>query len=185
MPGAKKKKGGNKKRRGKNKQESNKRELIFADDGQTYAHIIRVLGNGRFESACTDGVKRMLHVRGAMRKRVWINKDDLVLVGIRDFQPYKGDIIHKYTAEEARALVRNNNVPEAFMKMRGNDGDDDDNDGDRYGVDILFEFADDNEDGVFDLETMTHVKSVDAQPTSRAFRPGDEDGDREVRLEDL
>ena len=102
MPKAKGK-GGKNRRRGKNDSED-KRELIFKEDGQEYAQVLRMLGNGRLEAQCIDGVKRLCHIRGKMRKKVWVNTSDIVLLGLRDFQDEKADVILKYTAEEARSL---------------------------------------------------------------------------------
>ncbi len=57
--------------RGKNENESTKRELIFKEDGQEYALVTKMLGNGWVEANCVDGTKRLAHIRGAFRKRVW------------------------------------------------------------------------------------------------------------------
>ena len=38
-----------------------------------YAQVLRMLGNGRLEAMCIDGVKRLCHIRGKMRKKVWVN----------------------------------------------------------------------------------------------------------------
>ena len=43
-------KGGKNRRRGKNENELDKRELIFKEDGQEYAQVVRMLGNGRLEA---------------------------------------------------------------------------------------------------------------------------------------
>ncbi len=32
-----------------------------------------MLGNGRLEAQCIDGTKRLCHIRGKMRKKVWVN----------------------------------------------------------------------------------------------------------------
>ena len=32
-----------------------------------------MLGNGRLEAMCIDGQKRLCHIRGKMRKKVWVN----------------------------------------------------------------------------------------------------------------
>ncbi len=34
-----------------------------------YAQVLRMLGNGRLEAHCMDGVKRLCHIRGKMRKK--------------------------------------------------------------------------------------------------------------------
>ncbi len=60
-----------------------------------YAQVLRMLGNGRLEAHCMDGVKRLCHIRGKMRKKVWVNAGDVVLVGLRDYQDEKADVILK------------------------------------------------------------------------------------------
>lgn len=35
-----------------------------------YAQVIKMLGNGRLEALCFDGVKRLCHIRGKLRKKV-------------------------------------------------------------------------------------------------------------------
>eukprot|EP00210_Caulerpa_lentillifera_P005568 g5325.t1 len=65
-------KGGKNRRRGKNENEV-KRELVFKEDGQEYGQVLRMLGNGRLEAHCFDGKKRLCHIRGKMRKKVWVN----------------------------------------------------------------------------------------------------------------
>jgi len=103
-------KGGKNRRRGKNQGEI-KRELITKGNGQEYAQVIRMLGNGRLEAYCFDGKKRLCHIRGKMRKRVWVNQGDIILVGLRDFQDGKADVVLKYNADEARALKKKGHLP--------------------------------------------------------------------------
>lgn len=62
--------GGKNRRRGKNENDDDKRELVFREDGQQYAQVIKMLGNGRLEAQCFDGEKRLAHIRGKMRKKV-------------------------------------------------------------------------------------------------------------------
>ncbi|MGH0187040.1 UNVERIFIED_CONTAM: hypothetical protein FKN15_023655 [Acipenser sinensis] len=104
-------KGGKNRRRGKNENESEKRELVFKEDGQEYAQVIKMLGNGRLEATCFDGVKRLCHIRGKLRK-----KDN------------KADVILKYNADEARSLKAYGELPE-HAKINETDtfgpGDDD------------------------------------------------------------
>jgi hypothetical protein len=65
-------KGGKNRRRGKNENDDDKRELVFREDGQEYAQVTKMLGNGRLEALCFDGEKRLAHIRGKMRKKVRI-----------------------------------------------------------------------------------------------------------------
>jgi len=106
-------KGGKNRRRGKNENEDMKRELVFKEDGQEYAQVIKMLGNGRLEASCFDGVKRLCHIRGKLRKKVWINQSDIILIGLRDYQDQKADVILKYTPDEARSLKAYGEIPES------------------------------------------------------------------------
>ena len=106
-------KGGKNRRRGKNENEREKRELIFKEDGQEYAQVSKMLGNGRLEAVCFDGKKRLCHIRGKLRKKVWINAQDIILIGLRDYQDDKADVIMKYTSEEARNLKAYGELPES------------------------------------------------------------------------
>ena len=45
------------------------------------------------------------------RKRIWINVGDIVLIGKRDFQDNKGDIIQKYFPDEAKNLKDYGELP--------------------------------------------------------------------------
>uniref|UniRef100_A0A3B0MLR2 Eukaryotic translation initiation factor 4C n=2 Tax=Theileria TaxID=5873 RepID=A0A3B0MLR2_THEAN len=120
-------KGGKNRRRGKNDNEGEKRELVFKMEDQEYAQVLRMLGNGRLEAYCFDGTKRLCHIRGKMRKRVWVNAGDIILVSLRDFQDSKADVIAKYTAEEARTLKAYGELPEA-TKINETDVYDDEGD---------------------------------------------------------
>ena len=111
MPKAKGK-GGKNRRRGKNDGDD-KRELVFKDESQEYAQVLRMLGNGRLEAMCFDGEKRLAHIRGKMRKKVWINNSDIILLSLREFEDGKADVIQKYTPDEARSLKQHGELPEA------------------------------------------------------------------------
>lgn len=136
-------KGGKNRRRGKNDNSGQKRELIYKEEGQEYAQITKMLGNGRIEVSCFDGIKRMGHIRGKLRKKVWMGQGDIILVSLRDFQDDQCDVVHKYNSDEARTLKNVGELPEN-AKINETDtfgGDDDEN--------VNFEFGgadDDDED---------------------------------------
>ncbi|CAH1799317.1 unnamed protein product [Owenia fusiformis] len=139
-------KGGKNRRRGKNENDKEKRELIFKEEGQEYAQVTKMLGNGRLEALCFDGIRRLAHIRGKLRKKVWINAGDIILLGLRDYQDAKADVILKYTVEEARNLKTYGELPET-TKINENTGapeDEDDN--------ITFDDYDDDEgEGIDDI----------------------------------
>ena len=104
-----------KKKKGKrmnNKQEV-KRELKFKEDGQEYALVTKALGNKRFTVQGMDGKERLAITRGNMsyRRKVWVNIGDFVLIGLRDYQDDKCDIMAKYTMDEARTLKAYGELP--------------------------------------------------------------------------
>uniref|UniRef100_A0A8H7XZX2 Eukaryotic translation initiation factor 1A n=3 Tax=Agaricales TaxID=5338 RepID=A0A8H7XZX2_PSICU len=137
-------KGGKNRRRGKNENDDDKRELVFREDGQEYAQVIKMLGNGRLEAQCFDGEKRLAHIRGKMRKKVWINQGDIVLLSLRDFQDDKADVIVKYTADEARNLKAYGELPEnAKINETDTFGEED--------GECTFEFGDEGEVDIDDI----------------------------------
>jgi translation initiation factor 1A len=89
-----------------------RRELLLKEDGQEYAKVTKILGNGHVECSCFDNIVRLGNIRGKMRRRIWIVLDDIVLCGLRDYQDGKADIIHKYNPEEIRNLRNIGELPE-------------------------------------------------------------------------
>jgi len=94
--------------------------------------VQRIIGNGRCECYCYDGITRLGHIRGKMRKKVWVTAGDIVLVGMREFQDDKVDIIHKYNGDESRKLKQYGELPEnarinetAIEMAMADDGDSD------------------------------------------------------------
>ncbi|KAH8980891.1 hypothetical protein EDB92DRAFT_1805528 [Lactarius akahatsu] len=132
---------GKNRRRGKNENDDDKRELAFREDGQEYAQVTKMLGNGPL---CVDGEKRLAHIRGKMRKKVWINQGDIILLSLREFQDGKADVIVKYTADEARNLKAYGELPENARI----------NETDTFGEDegeCTFEFGEDGEVDIDDI----------------------------------
>ena len=84
------------------------------------------MGDGRVEANCFDGTKRMCVIRGKMRKRVWINDGDIVLVSLREFGD-TADIVHKYYPEEAFELQELGEIPDNVAINQGApDGEEED-----------------------------------------------------------
>ncbi|CAI5944645.1 unnamed protein product [Closterium sp. NIES-65] len=78
-----------------------------------------MLGNGRCEALCIDGIKRLSHIRGKMHKKVWIAAGDIILVGLRDYQDDKADVILKYQPDEARLLKAYGELPDNIRLNEG------------------------------------------------------------------
>ena len=59
------------------KQKSDYDMIFYADNFclskpvlSEYAQVTKMLGNGRLEAMCFDGVRRLCHIRGKLRKKV-------------------------------------------------------------------------------------------------------------------
>jgi translation initiation factor 1A len=112
-------KGGKKYKRSKNFGGNDNQQLLLPDgDQQIYAKVLKKLGDCRFEIKCFDGLNRIGKVRGKLRKKVWIDVGDYVLVSTRNLkneftadsglktESNKADIFHKYTIDEVRILKK-------------------------------------------------------------------------------
>lgn len=102
----------------KKPQTAGARELILKSDGQEYAQVTKILGGCRVEAKCFDGKTRVAHIRGAMTRKikVWILMDDVILVGLRDFQDDKADVIAKYELDEVRKLKKLGEIPDVELR---------------------------------------------------------------------
>ena len=95
------------------------RETCEPEEGQQYAYVTSMLGNGRLMALCEDGQQRMGRIRGSMRKyksKVIIKSGDVVIMSLRDFQNDKADVIHRLSHEEVSALMYRNELPERIVK---------------------------------------------------------------------
>ena len=113
-------KGGKNFKKGKKRTDfQDKKQVVKkdTDEFQEYAQVVNPKGNGRFELKCCDGGKTRLGlICGKMRKRVWVNRGDLVLIckweGMTD--DAKCSIVHKYSMDEARRLLKEGELPDNF-----------------------------------------------------------------------
>ena len=131
-------KGGKKHKRGK-KDGYETKALRLKEEGQEYAQITKCLGNCRFTVMCFDGKERMATMCGGMRKRRFVNQNDIVLVSLRDWQDEKCDIIDNYDDNLTKKLKSKGLVPDSIKldSDKPNDLDiDDDNMGFVFSTDI-------------------------------------------------
>ena len=142
MPG----KGGNKRRKGKKNPSQNSKGIILADIDQQYAKILDRLGGNppKMKLKLINGNEILGTVRGKMRKRVWLQRDDLVLVSNRDFQDDRVDIIGKYDSEQIRKLKKKGEIPTNFMDKESEN---------QFKDDDPFDVSDYSDD-----EVETHIK---------------------------
>ena len=100
----------------KSKHSSEVKQYVERQDDQMYARVLQVLGNRNVLSYCNDNKIRLCHIRGSIRKDMWISKGDIILISIRDFlreesSAYeKGDIIIKYDPAYYSKLKKDNTI---------------------------------------------------------------------------
>ena len=60
-----------------------------------YGRIVKLLGNCNVLVFCNDNKERICHIRGSMRKKVWLGPGDIVLISLRDTED-RGDVCARY-----------------------------------------------------------------------------------------
>jgi translation initiation factor 1A len=78
--------------------------LRLPDDDEVLGIVESMLGANRLKVRCMDGETRTARIPGRMKKRVWINEDDVVIVEPWDWQDEKADVKWRYDSQEADKL---------------------------------------------------------------------------------
>ena len=129
----KNKTGGKKSRKKSSKYENeydivDEKNIIKPTELQEYGIITKVCGNSRMLVDCLSCKKqensdenviknRMSTIRGKLKKRAWMNVGDVVIVALRDFNDDRGDIVHKYSSNQANFLRKNKYIPFDLSKQ--------------------------------------------------------------------
>lgn len=97
------KKGGKNYKKGK---QSDDTPILYERlEGQMYGRVLKLLGGCNALVFCNDNRERICHIRGNMRKKVWISTGDIVLISLRELDTTgntssssveRGDICAKY-----------------------------------------------------------------------------------------
>jgi len=96
----------------KTKHHSEKAAFVEREDDQLFARVLQILGNRNVLAYCNDNVVRLCHIRGSIKKDMWIGVGDVVLISIRDFladkdgKYEKADILHKYDRDDYSKLKK-------------------------------------------------------------------------------
>ena len=144
--------GGNKRKKGK-KQVQEDRELRYKEESEEYAQIIKILGDGRFQCKCADGVDRIAHVRGKMRKRTWLANGDIILVSIREFEPEKCDVVEKYKEKEVAKLKSVGEIPDTMVLV--NSGENEEKNDEEGGI-----VLEDDDQEIVTKKKKVHLASI-------------------------
>lgn len=109
-----------------NGEEKAVRKLSEKGDDTNYGMVTKVLGNCHFMVRLNIENKEVYarlcgkFRKGSKKRENFVNVNSVVLVGLRDFEDDKVDIIHVYKPEEVRQLKKSGEYIEESMR----DGDD-------------------------------------------------------------
>lgn len=157
----------------KSKHSSEVKQFVERQDDQVYARVLQVLGNRNILGYCNDNKIRLCHIRGSIRKDMWICKGDIILVSIRDFlregssEYEKGDIIYKYDPSFYSRLKKDTSINIRLFNQLENSSIDDlkriatmkissDEQNHFNNTDDIFEYTEkqDNENDDIDIDTI-------------------------------
>jgi initiation factor 1A len=95
---------------------------------QQIARVIKILGNRFMSCYCNDSTVRVCRVRGKMRGREFVEKGDVVLISLRNFETGEadaksGDILAKYPHDSLSALKKEEGINQKlFLQLELLDG---------------------------------------------------------------
>lgn len=99
-------------------------------EGQMYGRVLKLLGGCNAMVFCNDNKERLCHIRGNMRRKVWIEVGDIVLISLRDLSDegdpqfvQRGDICAKYDQRVIYKLQHKDKTinPKLFTSVESND----------------------------------------------------------------
>ncbi|KAG6517454.1 hypothetical protein ZIOFF_020846 [Zingiber officinale] len=127
-----------------------KREHVGKHQWAMYTSARSFIGGKRSSQRGLDAVgirdvARVMRRQIVMHKKVWIAAEDIILVGLRDYQDDKADIIFKYMLDEVRLLKAYGELPENIRLNEGIRGLDEEDEG---GADDYIEFEDEDIDKI-------------------------------------
>lgn len=76
--------GGKAYKKGKHSTENDSAAFVERADDQMYGRILKLLGGMNVKVFCNDNKERICHIRGSMRRRVYLREGDIVILSLRD-----------------------------------------------------------------------------------------------------
>ncbi|KRX01902.1 Nucleic acid-binding, OB-fold [Pseudocohnilembus persalinus] len=101
----------------KKQEDTKKRELVTkdVDPSLEYAIVLKIHSTERVDVRCLDGKNRQAVISGSMKKKIYVQPGNLVLVSKRDYQDAKCDMSLKYFPHEVQTLIKNHGLPASFV----------------------------------------------------------------------
>lgn len=118
-----------------------KRELMLKEvlPGTVYGQVLKALGECNFRVRCSDGIERICHLRKSIKRQI-VLVESVILVGTRDFQVDKGDVVYVYTYDEATKLKNMREID--FNLSSGVSLESEDEEDDEKNAEEVFNFED-------------------------------------------
>lgn len=99
--------------------------FVEPESDQIFARVTKMLGGNNLQAYCNDDVVRVCNIRGSMRKRVWINVGDIILISLREDAGIgtKADVVTKYDAKFIGKIKKRDDFNMNLMRsMENSDG---------------------------------------------------------------
>lgn len=105
------KKGGKGFKKGGKKFEAESKFLPTKQRDQEYGRVTTMFGNSRIDVYCNDDeVRRARMQKSLKREKMFIAIGDIVLLNIQKYQDTKGYVAYRYTPQEAKRLLKDNEI---------------------------------------------------------------------------
>lgn len=109
------------KKKKKRRKEETEEELLLPkeEEGQVLCVVTDLIGGNYVKVFCMDGKERMARIPGKLRRRMWINPKDIVLLGVWEFRDDRGDVLYRYTRDEKKKLLEMGVLDPALLEYEG------------------------------------------------------------------
>jgi len=88
-------------------------------EGQVLCVVTDIIGGNYVRVFCQDGKTRMGRIPGKLRRRMWINPKDIVLLGVWEFRDDRGDVLYRYTRDERKKLLERKVLDPSLLEYEG------------------------------------------------------------------
>ena len=83
------------------------------------AVVVEMSGGSRLKAMCADGKRRMVRIRGRLKKKMWVRPYDYIIIKKWTVQAdQKADLIYRYTKSELNFLQRKGLIPEILQGVQ-------------------------------------------------------------------
>uniref|UniRef100_A0A6C0BXJ6 S1-like domain-containing protein n=1 Tax=viral metagenome TaxID=1070528 RepID=A0A6C0BXJ6_9ZZZZ len=167
---------------------------VALEDGELYAQVTKMLGNGMCHVLCQDNKTRLCFIRGKFRGRGkrdnMISNGRWILVGLRDYESEKAcgkldncDLLDVYSDQDKERLknqIQTVNWNQFILNDRVNTNTND-------GVDDGFDFTDEKEDEykkIMEMDISSKKINLNLK-IEKEKGDGDDDREDEINIDDI